>query len=51
MRIIKTILLLFIFNLIYGNVLTNDLKSLIVASNNQMINVWIYFVDKGNIDY
>ena len=50
MKIIKIILLLFIFNLIYANVLASDLKSLISNSNNQMINVWIYFVDKGNIN-
>ena len=50
MKIIKTFLLLFIFNLIYTNVSTNDFKNLISNSNNQMINVWIYFVDKGNIN-
>ena len=53
MKIIKNILLLFIFNLIYGNIVSDDLKNLISTTNDknsQMTAVWVYFIDKGNIN-
>ena len=49
MNILKSVLTIMIFNLIYGDIISSHLNNIITnrikENNAQKISVWVYFID------